>query len=196
MYRCYVKRLLDLIVGIISLPFIGILFLILAPIIRAEDGGPVFYCAERRGASGKSFVMYKFRTMKVNSPVLKGSDGATLSSDSDPRLTKFGRILRKTSLDEVPQFLNVLKGDMSLVGPRPNLAIATFDSLSQIEKKRLEVRPGITGYSQAYFRNSISVDEKYAYDSYYADNVSFLFDLRILAQTVRSVLAKENINAE
>lgn len=196
MYRYCVKRLLDLIVGVISLPVIGILFLVLAPVIKAEDGGPIFYCAERRGASGKSFVMYKFRTMKVNSPILRGSDGATLSSDSDPRLTKFGRVLRKTSLDEVPQFFNVLKGDMSLVGPRPNLAIAPFDSLTQIEKKRLEVRPGITGYSQAYFRNSISVDEKYIYDSYYVDNISFLLDLRILVQTVRSVLAKENINAK
>ncbi|MCI8366249.1 MAG: sugar transferase [Eggerthellaceae bacterium] len=196
MYRRYVKRFFDLLVGIVALPFIGILLLVLAPIIKAEDGGPVFYNAERRGLHGKPFVMYKFRTMKVNSPVLKGSDGATLSSDSDPRLTKFGRVLRKTSLDEVPQFLNVLLGDMSLVGPRPNLAIAPYDSLTEVEKRRLEVRPGITGYSQAYFRNSIPVDEKYSYDSFYVDNVSFFLDLRILVQTVRSVVARENINAE
>ena len=138
--------------------------------------------------------MFKFRSMKVNAPDIRNADGSTFNSEDDPRVTKIGKFLRKTSLDEVPQILNVLLGDMSLVGPRPNLPSVPYNSLPDIEKKRLNVRPGITGYNQAYFRNSVSSEVKFKNDVYYVENVSLIFDLRILIHTVISVFKHENIN--
>ena len=149
----------------------------------------------RLGHKGKVFRMFKFRSMRVNAPDLRNADGSTFNGDKDPRVTPIGRFLRKTSLDEVPQFLNVLLGDMSLVGPRPFVTThyAGYDKLDDNGKKRLEVRPGITGYSQAYFRNSIGQEEKIKNDIYYVENISFLLDVKILLRTVMSVLKRENI---
>ena len=192
-YERYFKRLIDLIVSLIAFPFVLIVIIIITPIIYINDPGPVFYNAIRRGRRGKNFEMMKFRSMFVNSPDLRNSDGSTFNSDNDPRVTKVGRFMRKTSIDEIPQLLNVLKGDMSFIGPRPVLVSIPYDELQGDAKKRLDVRPGITGYSQAYYRNSIGLEEKYKYDCYYADHISFLMDVRIIIKTIRSVLKRENI---
>lgn len=194
MYRKFIKRLLDIVISLMALPFVVLVIIIFAPIIWLTDKGPVFYNATRRGMNGKNFKMFKLRSMKVNSPVLRNADGSTYSGDDDPRVTKIGRIMRKLSIDELPQILNVLIGDMSFVGPRPTLASVPYEQLDDVRKKRLTVRPGITGYSQAYFRNSITQDEKFAYDCHYVDHVSFLFDVKILIQTVLSVVRSRNIN--
>ena len=194
MYKNFVKRLLDIVISLIALPFVGLAILVFGPIIYLTDKGPIFYIAPRRGMHGKTFRMFKLRSMKVNAPVLKNADGSTYSGDDDPRVTKIGRLMRKLSIDELPQILNVLKGDMSFVGPRPHLATGNYEEFDEQRKKRLEVRPGITGYSQAYFRNSITQDEKRANDCYYVDNISFMFDVKIMIQTVMSVLGSKNIN--
>lgn len=194
MYKV-LKRFVDILLSIIALPFFGIIFLVLAPVIYFTDRGPIFYNAPRLGMNGKIFNMYKFRSMYVNAPDLRNADGSTYNGVDDPRVTKIGKIMRKTSLDELPQLLNVLKGDMSIVGPRGFLTtkFKSLELLSEPERKRLTVRPGITGYSQAYFRNSISMDEKIKYDCYYVDHMSLLLDIKIIIQTAVSVLKHENI---
>ena len=195
MYSKFGKRLIDILVALVCIPFFAIIFIIIAPIIYFTDRGPVFYNAERLGRNGKFFKMYKFRSMRVNAPDLRNADGSTFNSSSDPRVTKIGRIIRKTSLDETPQFFNVLKGDMSIIGPRAHLTTKYrgWDLLPEIDKKRLSVRPGITGYSQAYFRNSATSEEKNLQDAYYVDHVSFIMDVKILVQTFVSILKHENI---
>lgn len=194
MYKV-LKRFVDILLSIIALPFFGIIFLVLAPVIYFTDRGPIFYNAPRLGMNGKIFNMCKFRSMYVNAPDLRNADGSTYNGVDDPRVTKIGKIMRKTSLDELPQLLNVLKGDMSIVGPRGFLTtkFKSLELLSEPERKRLTVRPGITGYSQAYFRNSISMDEKIKYDCYYVDHMSLLLDIKIIIQTAVSVLKHENI---
>lgn len=194
MYKKYVKRLLDIFISLIALPFVCLVILIFAPIIYLTDKGSIFYNATRRGMNGKVFKMFKLRSMQVNAPVLKNADGSTYSGDDDPRVTKIGRIMRKLSIDELPQILNVLIGDMSFVGPRPNLATIAYEDMDEMRKKRLTVRPGITGYSQAYFRNSIPQEQKLINDCIYVDRISFLFDVKIIIQTVMSVLGSKNIN--
>jgi len=194
MYKKYIKRLIDVILCLIGLPFFVIIFIVFAPIIYFSDKGPIFYNANRLGYKGKIYKMYKFRSMKVDAPDIRNSDGSTFNSEDDPRVTRIGRLLRKASIDETPQLLNVLKGDMSIIGPRPNLPSVQYDQLPEIERKRLDVRPGITGYNQAYFRNSVSSEEKFKNDVTYVENVSFGFDVKILLQTIKSVLKRENIN--
>ncbi len=195
MYKHFVKRFLDIVLCLIGFPFFCLFSFLLAPIIVLMDKGPVFYTAPRLGKNGKQFNMYKFRSMKVNAPDIRNADGSTYSGANDPRVTKIGQIMRKTSLDEIPQILNVLKGDMSFVGPRAFLATGTwtFEEMDAKRQKRLSVRPGITGYSQAYYRNSISLEEKIVYDCYYVDHVSFWMDVKILLKTVVSVIRHENI---
>jgi len=195
MYKKCGKRLLDICVSILCLPFFVLIFIVVAPLIYLTDRGPVFYNGERLGKKGKVFKMMKFRSMKVNSPDLRNADGSTFNSSSDPRVTRIGRILRKTSLDETPQIFNVFLGDMSIVGPRAHLTTKYhgWDALAPEAKKRLSVRPGITGYSQAYFRNSATSEEKNEQDLYYVDHVSFKLDMKILAQTVASVLRHKNV---
>lgn len=198
MYKCFLKRLIDIIGSLILLPFVLLVIIVLAPIIYFTDRGPIFYNADRLGVKCRKFKMYKLRSMYVNAPDLRNPDGSTFNSDNDPRVTPIGRIMRKTSLDEFPQFLNVLKGDMSFVGPRPTLTgnAGKYDMLEGDQKRRYDIKPGVTGYAQAYFRNSISQEEKYHWDAYYADNVSFILDLKILFQTVWSVIGRKNINTD
>ncbi|MBR6726533.1 MAG: sugar transferase [Clostridia bacterium] len=193
-YRFF-KRLFDIILSLIAMPFVLLVILIFAPIIWLTDRGPVFYNAERLGYKGKVFKMYKLRSMKVNSPNLKNADGSTYNGANDPRVTKVGRFMRKTSIDEFPQFFNVLKGDMSFIGPRAHLTTnyKGYDLLDEPHKKRLDVRPGITGYSQAYFRNAATSAQKMENDVYYAENISLWLDIKILFQTVFSVLGRKNI---
>ena len=134
--------------------------------------------------------------MYVNPPDLKNSDGSTFNSDNDPRVTPIGRFMRKTSLDELPQFLNILMGDMSFIGPRPKLYNTTknLESMNDDHQKSYMIKPGITGYAQAYYRNSITQEEKYRWDAYYAEHISFVMDMKIIFQTFYSVVARKNIN--
>lgn len=156
----------------------------------------MFYNATRSGKGYKPFKMFKLRSMYVNSPDLKNPDGSTFNSDNDPRVTPIGHFLRKTSLDEFPQFLNVLKGDISFIGPRPKLYLPEKypNGLPEYMAKSFLVKPGITGYAQAYYRNSITQQEKFHWDGYYAENVSFVMDVKIILKTFKSVFFRENIN--
>lgn len=196
MYKKFGKRLIDIIFGIAGCICFGIAFIFVAPAIYLTDRGPVFYNAKRRGKNGKEFIMYKFRSMKVNSPNLKNADGSTYNSDDDPRVTAIGKLMRKTSVDELPQFINVLKGDMSMIGPRPTLAEKPFEQVEKSTIRRFDVKPGVTGYSQAYFRNSITQQEKFEQDCYYVDNLSFMLDVKIFIRTLLSVLMRKNIYVE
>ena len=192
MYQHFFKRLFDIIGSLILLPFVLLEIIFLAPFIWLTDKGPVFYNATRAGKNYKPYKMFKLRSMYVNSPDLKNPDGSTYNSDDDPRVTPIGRIMRKTSLDEFPQMLNVLLGDMSFVGPRPKLwkEGKQLNEMDENRRKSFSVKPGVTGYAQAYFRNSITQDEKFKWDAYYADNVTMWMDIKILFQTVWSVVAR------
>lgn len=192
MYKLYVKRILDIFIALIGLPFFCIIFLVVAPMIYLTDKGPIFYNAPRLGKNKKIFKMYKFRSMKVNAPDLRNEDGSTYNGDDDPRVTRIGRIMRKTSIDEIPQILNILKGDMSLIGPRPDLPDA-LEIFLPGEERKLSVLPGITGYSQAYHRNLIDLHERFAEDVYYAEHVSFLLDIKIFFLTIKTVLLRKGI---
>lgn len=192
MYAKYIKRILDIACATLLFPFFCLLFLIIAPAILIDDFGPVFYNAERIGKGGKVFHMYKFRSMKVNAPDLRNEDGTTYNSEEDNRVTRVGKFIRKTSLDEIPQILNILKGDMSFIGPRPDLPDMKKWYMGK-RKKKLDVLPGITGYSQAYYRNSSTLEERFNGDVYYACNVSFTLDVKILFRTIRMVIGQSNV---
>lgn len=198
MYKRFFKRVIDILIGLIALPFVLFVIVVFGPIIYLTDKGPIFYNANRAGKDYKPFKMFKLRSMYVNSPDLKNPDGSTFNSDNDPRVTPIGSFLRKTSLDEFPQFLNVLLGDISFIGPRPKLYLPEKypNGLPEYMKKSFTVKPGVTGYAQAYFRNSITNEEKFKWDGYYAENISFMMDVKIILKTIKSVLFRENINTE
>lgn len=186
---------MDIILASIFIVIFSPILIMVAIAIKINDGGCILYNANRIKKNGKVFKMYKFRSMKENAPDLRNSDGSTVNSENDIRLTKVGKFIRKSSLDELPQLFNVLKGDMSLVGPRPDLP----DALSMYKGNqfnKLLVRPGITGYSQAYFRNAIDMDSKIKNDLYYVENISFLLDIKIIVVTARSILVRSNIYNE
>jgi len=191
-YGKYFKRMFDIVLSAIALPFLIIILAVLSPIIYIQDGRPIFYNSMRLGRYGKCFKMYKLRTMKKDAPDIRNEDGSTFNSENDPRLTKIGKIIRKASIDESPQIFNIIKGDMSIIGPRPDLP-EDIDLYNDYQKRKLWLRPGITGYSQAYFRNSASQEEKFNNDSYYADNLTFLFDVKIILKTIETVLKEENV---
>ena len=193
MYKSFFKRFIDILLAIIGMPLFFVIFIIVAPAIFVQDRGPVFYNASRLGKNGKVFTMYKFRTMKVNAPDIRNADGSTFNAEDDPRLTKIGRFLRKTSLDEAPQLINVLKGDMSVIGPRPDLP-EFIDIYDKNEAGKLVVLPGITGYSQAYYRNTVPWKERIQHDLYYIDNMSFKLDIQVFFKTAISVINRKNIN--
>lgn len=193
MYVHFFKRVIDFLVALVLLPFFCVIYIVLVPFYFFMDRGPMFYSGQRLGRYGKSFPMHKFRSMKVNAPDIRLKDGSTYNGDDDPRVTTLGRFIRKTSLDEIPQILNVLKGDMSLIGPRPD-PLDWWDKYKEKEKVFLNVRPGITGYNQAYFRNSADAQEKIDNDVYYAKNISFVLDVKIILKTIKTVLFRENIN--
>ena len=191
MYKNGIKRLLDIMVSLVGVLVFAIAFIFVAPLIYFTDKGPVFYNAQRIGKDGKLFKMYKFRSMYVNAPDIRLADGSTYNGEDDPRVTPIGRLLRKTSIDELPQFLNVLLGDMSLIGPRPDPP-DWLDKYPENVRIFLTVRPGITGYSQAYYRNSADGDAKMQHDAYYARNCSFMLDVKIFLKTILCVLMREN----
>lgn len=193
MYKNFIKRLLDVIGALILSPFILILIVILAPFYFFLDRGPLFYNAKRLGKNGIPFKMFKFRSMIVNAPDIRLEDGSTYNGEDDPRVTKLGHFLRKTSIDELPQIFNVLIGNMSFIGPRPD-TLDSWERYTETDKTSLWVKPGITGYNQAYFRNSIDAKEKLKNDVYYAHHVSLKIDIMIFFKTIKSVLWQENIN--
>ncbi|HFK1432568.1 TPA: sugar transferase [Bacillus cereus] len=192
MYKRFLKRFLDFMLAIIALPFLFTILIIIGPIIYFQDKGSIFYNAPRLGKSGKVFKMYKLRSMKINAPDIRNEDGSTFNAEDDPRLTKIGKFIRKTSLDETPQLFNILKGDMSIIGPRPDLP-EHREQYEGIEERKLEVRPGVTGYNQAYFRNTIPWKERIQNDIYYIDNLSWWLDIKIFFKTIVSVLKREDI---
>lgn len=193
MYSKIIKRIFDFCVALLATPFVLIVIAVFAPLIWLTDRGSVFYNAERIGKDGKRFKMFKLRSMYENSPDIRNSDGSTFNSSCDVRVTPIGNFLRKTSLDEIPQILNVLLGDMSFVGPRPTVGQKKLNEIPEHDRIRYRVRPGITGYAQAYYRNSIDQYSKYDYDNYYVENISFVLDMKILLKTFMSVTKSENV---
>jgi lipopolysaccharide/colanic/teichoic acid biosynthesis glycosyltransferase len=183
-----VKRLFDLLLACKALVLLALPMLVLALVIRLKLGGPVLFRQVRPGINGQPFIMVKFRTMTDE----RGPDGALLPDAL--RLTPFGRFLRASSLDELPEFWNVLRGDMSLVGPRP-LLMEYLPHYSPEQARRHEVRPGITGWAQINGRNSIGWEDKFKLDLWYVDNRSLLLDVQILWCTVRKVLLRDGISA-
>lgn len=191
-YQIVLKRLIDILLCIIILPFILLITIPIAIAIKIEDRGPIFYRSRRLGKGFKEFDMLKFRSMKVNAPDLRNDDGSTYNSQSDSRVTHVGRFIRETSIDELPQCFNVLVGHMSLIGPRAG-DVESKDTYEEDEKDKMLVRPGISGYTQAYYRNNLGVREKRLYDAWYAHNVSLWLDIKIIFKTVATVLKKENV---
>lgn len=192
LYQLIIKRIIDIIICLVLLPFVIIILIPIAIAIKLDDNGPIFNHSNRIGVNFKEFKMLKFRSMKVDAPDIRNTDGSTFNSNSDSRVTRVGRFLRETSLDEIPQIFNIIKGNMSIIGPRPG-DVESKSTYKNDEKDKLLIRPGITGYTQAYYRNNIGVRDKRLLDAYYAHNVSFLWDLRIFFKTISTVLKKENI---
>lgn len=191
-YQLVIKRIIDIVLCFLALPFVLLITIPIALAIKIEDGGPIFYKSPRLGKGFKEFNMLKFRSMKVNAPDLRNDDGSTYNSKTDARVTRVGRFIRETSLDELPQFFNVLFGNMSLLGPRAG-DVESKDTYEEDEKDKMLVRPGISGYTQAYYRNNLGVREKRLYDAWYAHNVSLWLDIKILFKTVVTVLRRENV---
>ena len=191
-YQSVVKRLIDILICILIPPFVLLVSIPIAIAIKLEDHGPVFYCSRRLGKGFQEFGMLKFRSMKVNAPDLRNDDGSTYNSATDNRITRVGHLIRETSLDELPQCWNVLIGQMSLIGPRAG-DVESKDTYETDEKDKMLVRPGISGYAQAYFRNNLGVREKRLYDAWYAHNVSFWLDVKIFFKTIVTVLKQENV---
>ena len=192
MYRHFLKRFMDFVISLIAFPFFLLILIPIAIAIKLEDGGPIFYKSARVGKDFKKFGMYKFRSMKVNAPDLRNEDGGTYNAADDPRVTRVGKFLRETSLDETPQLLNIIKGEMSIIGPRAG-DWESVNTYEDDEKDKCKVVPGLTGYCQAYYRNSASVREKRLKDAWYANNVTFTLDLKIFFKTIIIVLKHENL---
>ena len=196
-YVTVVKRVADFLIGLAALPFLAVIIVVVGIAIKLDDGGPIFYKAKRMGKDSKIFNMYKFRSMIVDAPNWTNKDGSTYNAADDDRVTKVGKFIRKTSIDELPQFLNLLIGNMSLVGPRASGAGA-LGTYQPDEEAKMNVLPGITGYTQAYHRNGLSVREKRLKDAWYAENVTFALDVKIFFKTIETVLKREQVytNAE
>ncbi len=186
------KRMIDIILCIIALPFFILIFIIVGIAIKLEDGGPIIYKSKRIGKNYKIFDMYKFRSMKIDSPNILNKDGSTYNAKDDKRVTKVGKFIRETSIDEVMQIINVLKGDMNIIGPRAG-DVESLGTYQPDEEDKMKVKPGITGYTQAYYRNGIAVREKRLKDAWYANNVNFILDVKIFFKTFITVFKRNNI---
>lgn len=189
-YEKYIKRLLDLICGLLAAILFCWLYLILALLVRLKLGSPVLFTQERPGKDEKIFKLYKFRTMTD----ARDENGELLPDEK--RLTGFGKMLRATSLDELPEVINIIKGDMSLIGPRP-LLVRYLERYNEEQSRRHEVRPGLSGYAQVNGRNAISWQEKFKLDVAYIDHITFLGDMKILIQTIgKAFIRREGISSD
>lgn len=188
-YRKFVKRPMDFILSLMAIIFFSSVIITVAILVKVKLGSPVLFKQKRPGLNGKIFTMYKFRTMTNE----KDENGELLTDAV--RLTKFGKMLRTTSLDELPELFNILKGDMSIVGPRP-LLVQYLELYNNHQKRRHEVRPGLSGYAQVNGRNTISWEDKFNLDVEYVDNISFLCDLKIIFLTIMKVFVREGINSD
>ena len=188
-YEKYVKRLLDICCALAGLVVLSPVLLITAVLVRIRLGSPVIFCQERPGKDEKIFKLYKFRSMSD----ARDKDGNLLPDEE--RLTSFGKTLRSLSIDELPELWCILKGDLSLVGPRP-LKVEYLPLYNERQRRRHEVRSGLTGYAQVHGRNAISWEERFELDVYYVEHISFLLDMKILFQTFSTVLKREGISSE
>lgn len=184
------KRVFDLTASLLLIIFLFPAFVVVSLFIVVDSRGKVFYRQKRVGKDGEVFEMFKFRSMVPNAEKLGA--GLYFSGPDDPRITRMGRVLRRFSIDELPQLINVLKGDMSLIGPRPAL-VQHFKCFNEFQKKRLTVKPGITGWAQVNGRNNQSWSERIAYDIWYIENYSFRLDLLILVKTLQVVITGSGI---
>mgnify|MGYP001190341274 FL=1 len=187
-YKRYFKRPMDFVLALFAIVVLSPVFIIVALLVRINLGSPVIFKQQRPGLNEKIFTMYKFRTMTNETD----ENGNLLPNEQ--RHTKFGKFLRSTSLDELPELFNVLKGDMSLIGPRP-LLIEYLPLYNKHQKRRHEVRPGLSGLAQVRGRNSITWEEKFDYDVYYVDNISFLLDLKLMFETIIKVFKRDGVNS-
>lgn len=187
-----IKNFCDFLFSIIGLLFLSPVLIIISLLVKFDSKGPVFFMQERIGRNGKVFKIYKFRTMMNNAEKM-GSGLKT--SKSDPRITKMGKILRKTSLDEIPQLINIVKGEMSFIGPRP-APIILLHRMDDFEKQRLKFKPGLTGWAQVNGRTNLTWKEKFKFDVWYCENFNLLLDINILIRTVRQVLFSRNIYSD
>ena len=187
MYKLFFKRVIDIFFSLIFILLFWWLYIVVAILVKKKLGSPVLFKQERPGLNEKIFIMYKFRTM-----IDKKDEKGDLLPDKD-RLTKFGKFLRSTSLDEIPELWNVLKGEMSLVGPRP-LLVQYLSKYTKEEKRRHEVKPGITGWAQINGRNNTTWSDRFKNDVYYVENFSFLLDMKIIIQTFLKVIKRRDIN--
>lgn len=188
-YKRFIKRPMDFILSLLAIIILSPILLIVAVLVRINLGSPIIFKQERPGLNEKIFIMYKFRTMTDE----KDENGDLLPDEN--RLTKFGKFLRSTSLDELPELFNILKGDMSIIGPRP-LLIEYLPLYNEQQKRRHEVRPGLSGLAQVNGRNAISWEDKFTLDVQYVENVTFLGDWKIIFQTIKKVFVREGINSE
>ena len=189
LYNKYIKRILDILISLTFIVLFSWLYLILVILVRIKLGSPVLFCQERPGYNEKIFKLYKFRTMTD-----KRDEKGNLLPDSE-RLTKFGSMLRSTSLDELPEMFNILKGDMSLIGPRP-LLVEYLPYYTEEERLRHSVRPGLTGLAQVSGRNYLAWDKRLAKDVEYVNHISFIMDLRIIIKTIMVVFKKEDVSVD
>ena len=188
-YEKYIKRPLDCVLASGALLALSPVMGITALTVRKNLGSPVIFSQDRPGKDGKVFKLYKFRSMTDE----RGEDGELLSDEV--RLTRFGRLLRSTSIDELPELINIIKGDMAIVGPRP-LLVKYLPRYNEHQARRHEVRPGFTGLAQVHGRNAISWEEKFDWDVKYVDNITFKGDCKIILDTIRTVLKREGINSD
>ncbi|MEH6842949.1 sugar transferase [Bacillus thuringiensis] len=188
-YGRFIKRPMDFILSLIAIIMLSPVFLIVAFLVKTRLGSPVLFKQERPGLNGTIFKMYKFRTMTDE----KNENGELLPDSV--RLTKFGKFLRSTSLDELPGLFNIFKGDMSIIGPRP-LLVQYLPLYNEHQKRRHEVRPGLSGLAQVNGRNAISWEEKFNYDIEYVDNMDFIMDWKIILLTIKKVFIREGINSQ
>ena len=189
LYNKYIKRILDILISLTFIVLFSWLYLILVILVRIKLGSPVLFCQERPGYNEKIFKLYKFRTMTD-----KRDEKGHLLPDSE-RLTKFGSMLRSTSLDELPEMFNILKGDMSLIGPRP-LLVEYLPYYTEEERLRHSVRPGLTGLAQVSGRNYLAWDKRLARDVEYVNHISFIMDVRIIIKTIMVVFKKEDVSVD
>jgi lipopolysaccharide/colanic/teichoic acid biosynthesis glycosyltransferase len=190
---CAWKRFFDLTVAIAGLIAFAPMLGLIALALKLRSRGPILFTQERIGWQGRKFRIIKFRSMVHNAPYIRNPDGSAYSSDTDLRVTRLGRILRRTSLDELPQLWNVVRGDMSLIGPRPELAEG-IRSYRPADFRRLNVRPGMTGWAVVHGRNDVPISMRRDLDTWYADHAGFVLDLKILCKTIAMVMVSKGIN--